>query len=275
MLSQLNRIAPRQAAHFSKWLLSRGYRQRERELARLKALPRYRATVTTLLGRPLHILDSGSFLFMKGEIFDQQIYAFPSIATSPRIIDGGANIGLSVLFFKQYYPDSRITAFEPDGRVFSVLEKNVQNYACCDIELLQRALWSSETTLEFESEGADGGRLLRAGDAGNNSVRTVRLRNYLSEPIAFLKLDIEGAETEVLIDCADRLESVQNLFVEYHSFVNEPQTVHRILDILAKAGFRVHIHPPVTSPQPFIRRNVHLGMDMQLNIFAFRQSSEG
>lgn len=183
----------------------------------------------------------------------------------------GANIGLSVLYFKDLYPNSTIVAFEPDEEVFSVLQRNIERSGYQDVELFRRALWSAETSLSFMNEGADGGRIARGGDARGKIVQTARLRDYLDRRVDLLKIDIEGAETEVLKDCVDVLGNVDNLFVEYHSFVDGPQTLHEITDILAKAGFRLHIHPPVTSPQPFIRRNVHLGMDMQLNIFAFRK----
>lgn len=207
---------------------------------------------------------------MYREIFEQEIYAFRAHSKTPFIVDCGANIGLSILYFKKIYPMCRIVAFEPDPNVFSVLERNIQNSGYKDITLIRRALWSSETSLNFMSEGADGGRVSRANDTGNKVVQTVRLRDHIKHPVDFLKLDIEGAETEVLIDCADLLDNVENLFVEYHSFDEEPQTLNTIIGVLADAGFRLHIHPPFTSPQPFLYRNVNLSMDMQLNIFAFR-----
>lgn len=120
------------------------------------------------------------------------------------------------------------------------------------------------------AEGADGGRVARANDPQDRVVQTVRLADYLNRPVDFLKLDIEGAETEVLKACAESLGNVEHLFVEYHSFTEEPQTLHTIICILTDAGFRLHIDAPVVSPQPFMRRDVYGGMDMQLNIFAFR-----
>ncbi len=120
------------------------------------------------------------------------------------------------------------------------------------------------------SEGADGGRIAQINDPQDKIVQTTRLRNYLDRPVDLLKIDIEGAETEVLMDCADLLDKIDNIFVEYHSFADRPQTLHHITDVLATAGFRLHVHPNITSPQPFVGRNVNLGMDMQLNIFAFR-----
>ena len=222
------------------------------------------------MGRPLEIVDAASFLYMHQEVFEQQIYRFHSARQRPYIIDAGANIGLSVLYFKNLYPNSGIVAFEPDEEVFSFLQRNIERSGYKDVELICRAVWSSETNLSFMNEGADGGRIAQANDPRDKIVQTARLRNYIDRPVDLLKIDIEGAETEVLMDCADLLGNIDNIFVEYHSFAVIPQTLHDITGILARAGFRLHIHPPHTSPQPFVRRNVHLGMDMQLNIFAFR-----
>jgi len=260
--------------HLAKLGLKQGYRQKYLALQKLKNTPRYTLTSTNILGlgTEIELVDAASFLFMYKEVFKQQIYRFKAKNAQPIIIDGGANIGLSILYFKQLYPDSRIIAFEPDDKVFNTLEKNIYKSGFSNIELVKKALWTSETFLEFMSERADAGRVTQLeSDRPSYQVPTVRLRDYLTNPIDFLKLDIEGAETEVIKDCQDLLVNVENLFIEYHSFVNEPQTLHLIVNILFEAGFRLHIHPPATSPQPFYHRNVHLGMDMQLNIFAFRE----
>ncbi|MDQ2976126.1 MAG: FkbM family methyltransferase [Acidobacteriota bacterium] len=269
-MQTLRDFMPPPFLHWYRCLRYPDYRFRSREIARLKSLPRYHPTFTELAGAPLEIVDAASFLFMRGEIFEQQIYRFQAASQTPYIIDGGANIGLSVIYFKEIYPQSRIVAFEPDDEVFLALERNVNKRGYENVELLCRALWSSETSLSFMHEGADGGRIAQLGDLKNKTVQTVRLRDYLDRRVDFLKLDVEGAETEVLVDCADLLGNVQNLFVEYHSFVGSPQTLPTVINILANAGFRLQIHTPVTSPQPFVYRNVNLGMDMQLNIFAFR-----
>ncbi len=243
-----------------------------KEKNRLMAIQRYTDATTNLLGRPVKMVDSASFLYMYEEVFEQQIYKFMAKSDRPRIIDGGANIGLSVLYFKKLYPNSHITAFEPDSHVFEVLKENINTFGYNDIECVRKALWNSETSLEFLHEGADGGRFPQTGDTGRiSSVPTLSLRSYLTEPVDLLKLDVEGAETEVLTDCKDLLCNVDYLFVEYHSFANKPQSLDTIIGIMAGAGFRLHIHPPFTSPQPFYRRRVHFGMDMQLNIFGFRE----
>lgn len=241
------------------------------EKVRLNNTPRYISAKTNILGKPIKIVDSASFIYIYNEVFEREIYKFKAKKTSPTIIDGGANIGLSVIYFKRLYPESRIIAFEPDPAIFEVLKENLESFEYHDVSCIQKAIWSSETKVDFLLEGADGGRIFHSGDQGNRAlVPTTRLREHLMEPIDFLKLDIEGAEAEVLKDCADLLNNVENLFVEYHSFANEPQELATIINILSQSGFRLHIHPPATSPQPFCQRNIYFGMDMQLNIFGFR-----
>ncbi|PYU28174.1 MAG: FkbM family methyltransferase [Acidobacteria bacterium] len=246
------------------------YRHQRAELARLRSLPRYKATVTNLIGIPLEIVDAYSFLGMYHEICEQQIYRFQARTEEPFIIDGGANIGLSILYLKELYPRSEIIGFEPDEKIFSVLERNVQRSGYENIKLLRRALWTRQTTLGFVSEGSWAGRLARTEEHAGQVVQTARLRDYLNRPVDFLKLDIEGAETEVLADCADLLGRVENLFVEYHSFGDEPQSIHTLLSVMQGAGFRVHVRASTGSPQPFLFRALNLGMDNQLCVYAFR-----
>lgn len=249
---------------------------------KLQKLPRYQPASTKLLGRRLQLVDAASFLSAYHQIFERNIYRFASDADSPRIIDGGANIGLSVIYFKQLFPRSRITAFEPDAKIFEVLCANLKSFGYDDVELIPKALWSSNSSLKFMAEGADGGRIARGDDLDFHlkgsmkgrghveEVSTVCLREYLDEEVDFLKLDIEGAETEVLKSCADLLGNVKNLFVEYHSFASEPQSLALLLRILSDNGFRVHIHSANEAATPFLGVEAMLGIDLLLNIFAYR-----
>lgn len=247
------------------------FRKEYLELKRLRRLPRFTPGTTELSGSRVNFPDAKSFLFMYREIFEQQIYRFRAAALEPVILDCGANIGLSVLYFKKLFPGSRIVAFEPDPAVFSLLDGNVKAAGLNDVILKNQAVWSRTSELPFMADGADGGRVVATDpEKVRQTVPAVRLRDFLAEKVDFLKLDIEGAETEVLSDCADRLTNISNLFVEYHSFADRPQTLSAIVGLLSNAGYRLHVHPPVTSPQPFYQREIHLGMDMQLNIFAFR-----
>lgn len=70
-----------------------------------------------------------------------------------------------------------------------------------------------------------------------HEVPTVRLRDYLTEPVDFLKMNIEGAEREVLADCGDRLRQVREMVIEYHHWFGLPRTLHHIQEMLNRLGF--------------------------------------
>jgi FkbM family methyltransferase len=241
-------------------------------ILRVALKKRYTVSSINLFGRTFELVDSTSFIWTFNDIFGNKIYNFKTLNKAPIIIDGGANIGLSILYFKQLYPNSHIIAFEPDVKIFNVLEKNIKHSSLSNVELINKALWSSETVLEFKPDGADGGSLYQGKlQQEKYQVPTVRLRDYLNKPIDLLKLDIEGAETQVIEDCYDLLTNVQHLFVEYHSFAEQPQSLNVLIKMLSQAGFRLHIHTVHSSPQPFCDRELYAGMDLQLNIFAFRE----
>jgi FkbM family methyltransferase len=264
------RLTPPQVVHWGKCLVDADYRRQAHYLKQLRRYPRFQPVVTNIFGKPMEVPDAPSFLSTFRQIFDEKIYGFTAGTDQPYILDCGANIGLSVIYFKQLYPHSIIVAFEADKAIFETLRRNVQSFGYENVEVLNRAVWNSETELDFTSDGGDGGRLSITNDRPTQVVKTVRLRDYLDRKIDFLKLDIEGAEIAVLEDCADRLSNVQCLFVEYHSFAGQPQSFHVLTGVLADAGFRLHIQAPMPAPQPFIKTYPLMGMDMQLNIFAFR-----
>ncbi len=267
-------LIPRRLRHWHRTRIDLAYRAKSAwtaELERLRALPRYRSATTEMLGYRVEIPDTASFLEMYDEIFVREIFAFRSDRPAPRIIDGGANIGLVTLYYKRTFPDARVVAFEPDNAIYAVLTRNIEHWGLANVELHRAALAAEEKTLRFMSEGSYAGRVAREGDPVNGTVAAVRLRRWLEKPVDLLKLNIEGAETEVLGDCGDLLRNVRRAIIEYHSFAQEPQELSDLLSILREGGFRVHINP-VRSPlrQPLLQREIVLGMDLQLAIYAYR-----
>lgn len=241
------------------------------ERTKIQHIPRKTVFSSKLIKKEIWISDSFWYLPTLKEIWENQIYKFQAKNDSPLIIDCGANIGLSVIYWKYLYPKAKIIAFEPDPNIFKLLEENIAVFNFESVDIRQNAIWSSNTKLNFKSDNSVGGRI---SDKGNKSflikVDTFRLRDLLNQNVDMLKIDIEGAEDEVLFDCKDQLTFVDKLFVEYHGNANEQQKLHEILELLQNAGFRYHIKEANPVKHPFVKSELGKLYDLQLNIYAFR-----
>lgn len=234
-------------------------------------LPRFKVGTTNILKNKTKYSDPASFSFIYEEVFIKEIYRFSSKKSRPLIIDCGANIGLSVIYFKKLFPKANVIAFEPDKDVFEILKHNIKSHSLDDVSLIKKGLWKEEATLCFQPDGADGGRLEEVGNDNTAKIDTVRLSNYLDNEVDFLKIDIEGAEIDVLAECKSKLKNVKNIFVEYHSFKNKPQELDTIFAILKESGFRYYLeHIGVRSSMPYCKIDTWMNMDLQLNIFGYR-----
>lgn len=247
------------------------------ERSRLEALPAYTAATTTLLGGPFDLIDASSFLTMYDEIIVQGIYGFTGRRRPLRIVDCGANVGVSVAFFKQLDPTCRIVAFEPHAGAFAALERNVARRGWSDVVLVPKAVSGRDGLVPFRAEASYASRIARPGDQTGETVEACRLRPYLTEPVDLLKVNVEGAETEVLADCADLLATVDRIVVEYHAFTGERQTLDTLIGVLAAGGYRLYVRSvtPGWPLQPLVDRPVHEGMDLQLYVYAFREGLDG
>ncbi|MDO5561650.1 MAG: FkbM family methyltransferase [bacterium] len=208
---------------------------------------------TNYLNYQISYLNHEEFSDLKREIFTYQIYYFESDTAKPIIIDGGAHIGLSSLYFKHLYPQARILAFEPNPTTFTLLEKNVQQNHLEEITLYQKALSQHNGQANFFADKTDWQWLSTSSfieNAWNGqqkiqspiTVETTRLDQYLAAlpRIDLLKLDIEGAETSVIMSIRDQLEKIQNLIFEFHPTKN--QNLSQLLSFLNKRGFSTSLH---------------------------------
>lgn len=260
-------------------LMSKSYRRaraynirKHKELIRLGKHPRNVEGVSELLGPKIYFTDAKTFVGSYRDIIERGIYQFDSKKKDPYILDCGANIGLSAISFKNQYPQSELVCFEPDPAIFNILKENIESFELQNVTLMNAAVWNKSTTLKFYSEGNESGKLIDKQDDQGMEVRSVRLRDYLERKVDFLKIDIEGAEVAVMLDCADRLKNVNALFVEYHSRMGQKQEVDTLTKILVDSGFRIYMeNGGPNSPKPFLEVVPYLDMDMLINIFAIRK----
>ena len=216
------------------------------------------------LRRRLHIGRSLAYR----AIFGEDLYSFASDNSNPIVVDGGANIGLATMYWKSRVPGALIRAYEPDEAAFVALGENSTAFGVRGVELNQAAIWTESGSESFRRVGGDAGHL--DTEADGPKVETVALADLLNEAVDFLKLDIEGAEAEVLVSASSVLRNASRIFVEYHSFDEAPQRLSEILELLSGSGFRCWIQTEHSSSHPFVTAVSDAGMDLRVNIFASR-----
>lgn len=236
-----------------------------------KHLPPGKIRSHKLFGKECYFVNPQEFMHGLKELFLEELYR-QKLGPRPYILDCGANIGLSIIYLKQLFPDAEIVAFEPDTRNFSLLARNIESFGYRDVTLRQEAVWKENATLRFSNDGSMSSKITDQDVAGAAEVKAVRLRDFLNRPVDFLKIDIEGAEFHVITDVADRLDQVKDLFLEYHGVFGQQQELTAIFSLLTEKGFRYYIKEATSVyDHPFVpRKDPVIPFDIQLNIFCFR-----
>lgn len=235
-------------------------------------IKRFQERKVSIDGFKITVADMKSFVYQYQEIFVYEFYAFKTNSPEPVIYDCGANIGTSLLYFKKKYPKARINAYEPSPNVYRLLDSNVKKNNLLDVQLKQEAVWIKDETLTFSDEGADGGSIYTVSNAPKVNIRAIDFLEILKKEnkIDFLKIDIEGAEHELIPHIVPALNKVENIFIEYHSFNGKEQRLDKILAILTEHQFRYFIRHANDRKTPFINKKQDQDMDMQLNIFGYK-----
>jgi len=149
-----------------------------------------------------------------------------NIEDSSVIIDAGAYIGTSSLVLSKIFPGVKVLALEPHPGNFEVLKLNTQ--AKEFITPLNTALADTMGVAQLRDKGQgeygyttidDSGAISREWIVPTVSVASL-LEDYDFERVLLLKLDIEGAEVDVLSRGADALTKVDCLVAELHDFLD-------------------------------------------------------
>jgi FkbM family methyltransferase len=185
--------------------------------------------------KPLEAYNEYKDIFMKG-IYDAKLSS-----PSPKIIDAGAYIGLSTIYFLQRYPNCDLTLFECDPEIIKKLKCNVPEIERGEVKLEPFALAADHHQAIFYRSGDDAGSMVQQHGDGF-PVECRPLSDYLETKIDLLKMNIEGAEMDVLAACGKKLRQVKEMIIEFHSFTGHPQRLDELLKTLRDQGFRYCIN---------------------------------
>lgn len=210
-----------------------------------------------IVGFEVKFLDYETLSYLYREIFLDNEYYFSAENDNPYIIDCGSNIGMSIFYFKMLYPKSRILAFEPGEEPFLCLEENVKNNNLLNsVKVHKAALSNREGTVDLYYDPDNLGSLVMSTKQERmpkqrQSVEATLLSKRISEEVDFLKIDIEGAELEVIeeLSNAGKLRHVKQMAIEYHHHImRESDVFSRMLSVLEDAGFGYQIGSHLGRP---------------------------
>jgi len=175
------------------------------------------------------------------DTFIGQYHLPPVEAEEPgTILDLGSNIGLTVAHYAVMYPDARILGVELDPETAALAERNVAPWMDrCTI--LSGAVSTKTGSGTFERiTGEEWGFRLSDDPPTPDSIMVSTycvsdLIARLGGSVDFVKVDIEGAEKDVLATNTEWAEQVKTLAVEIHP----PASLDWCTTRLADLGFRV------------------------------------
>lgn len=136
------------------------------------------------------------------------------------IIDGGANIGASAVYFAQHVPRSRVIAVEPERNNFDLLTRNC---AGLDVVTVNGAIASRSGTLFLSDPGESdwGFRVSERGDVAVEAFSMRALMTAAGPDVApyICKLDIEGGEAELFSRDVAWMDAFALLIIETHDWM--------------------------------------------------------
>lgn len=134
------------------------------------------------------------------------------------IVDLGANVGFSLLYFLHSYPASQIIAYEPHPLFAAQLKRNLM-------------LDASEHRVEFHNKAAgntnrndhlsDSGTSSSLCSGASSTTLSVEVEDIfprlLGQRIDILKMDVEGGEYAILADPRFKMLDIGAIVMEWHS----------------------------------------------------------
>jgi FkbM family methyltransferase len=191
--------------------------------ARIFSVPLTIAVAVPGIAHPVHLRVRTTDVALFREIFLHGIYEANFCEEPQVVVDAGANIGLSSVFYANKFPNARIVAVEPEPSNYEMLQKNTAPYP--NVIAVHAALWKENCNLSVYDPGTGNTTFRTQPSAGKNTpVVGVTLdklmMDYGIDRIDLLKMDIEGAESDVFEHPSQWIDRVGAIAVEVHDWIH-------------------------------------------------------
>jgi FkbM family methyltransferase len=197
----------------------------------------------------------GASLRKYGEFSSEETGLFRLIAQPGRtVLDIGANIGVHTVDLSRLVGQSgTVHAFEPQRLMFQILCGNVALNSCTNVFTHQMAVGAAGGTIQVPTfdpaERHNFGGLSLRDPGGGETVPLVTIDSMNLSDCQFIKLDIEGMETEALRGAFTTIKSFRPiLYVEN----DRRDRSAELIGLLYQYGYRLYWHlPPLFSASNF------------------------
>jgi len=146
------------------------------------------------------------------------LFHLPPAGVSPKVIwDLGANIGLTAAHFAVCYPDAKVYAVEANPDLATIANQNTSKWRD-RIQVIEAAVWSENAELQFSVKFGDeyGGQVTSSHSGISVQGRSLNSLFPGDDIVDFVKMDIEGAERQVLQQQTQWAARVHCIKVECH-----------------------------------------------------------
>ena len=190
--------------------------------ARLSDAPFETFATPENVASPVHLRLKASDFETYIKVFVQREYELPLRKPPSVIVDAGANVGFTAVFFANLHPQARVVAVEPEASNFALLKKNVSAYP--NVTAVRAAIWKKDGFIDLVDPGIGhyGFQTKETHDdeSTRDRVPCLTIDSLMAQHgisyIDFLKMDIEGAEKEVLENASAWIDKVGVLAIELH-----------------------------------------------------------
>ena len=177
----------------------------------------------------VHARDNGLDISTFVEFFSARYALIPPELPpiDPAVIyDIGANIGMASLYLADRYPKARLYAFEPVPVNFELCRLNCRNLPQAEAFPWAVGARSGAAAFSFSEKDLRAGRLRGVGTPPDQRIENeiqvplVSIADLVAKkqlaPPDFLKIDVEGAEMEVLKGIGEQVGCVRRMLIETH-----------------------------------------------------------
>jgi FkbM family methyltransferase len=163
------------------------------------------------------------------------------------VLDIGAQSGFySLLLSKLVGPTGRVIAFEPLPANVRLLEENIRLNNLTNVDVRHEAVTERSGPINFEFPGLESnlvaGPVLPGDSQGIFSVEGIALDDCFSDrefPLQFIKMDVEGAEVEVLRGALNALNTCHpDMMIELHDMDKYPGS-HPAVVLVEDLGYKI------------------------------------